>query len=118
MRGAPISPEHQIVAPGNVRSEALALLFDAVQRGDITEEVALERHERLTELKMRLLNDRVSCRTACKIAREHGWASIRDAEYLAITRLQADALVPIDPRLAASAEDLVRLAPLSALTGQ
>lgn len=114
--GVEVSAEHQIVAPGIIRSEALAALFAAVQRGDLTEEVALERHERVTELKMRLLNDRVSRRTAWKIAREQGWASIRDAEYLAITRLQADALVTVDAALAEKAQGLVPLAPLSALT--
>jgi predicted nucleic acid-binding protein len=114
--GARISPDHQIVAPGTIRSAALALLFEAVQRGQLTEEVALEHHERLTALRMRLLNDRVSRRTAWQIAREQGWASTHDAEYLASTRLQADALVTIDPMLAARAEGLVRLAPLSALT--
>jgi predicted nucleic acid-binding protein len=91
--GVQVSPEHQIVAPGVIRSEALALLFDAVRRGDLAEQVALEHHERLTELKMRLLGDRVSRRTAWRIAREQGWTSTRDAEYLAVTRLQADALV-------------------------
>ena len=70
----------------------------------LTEEVALQRHERLTELKMRLLGDRVSRRVAWKIAREQGWETIYDAEYLAITRLQADALVTVDPALAAKAK--------------
>ena len=63
---------------------------------------------------MRLLNDRVSRRTAWKIAREQG-ALTHDAEYLAITRMQADALVTIDPKLAARAEGLVPLAPMIAL---
>jgi len=31
-------------------------------------------------------------RTEWQIAREHGWDTLRDAEYLAVTRLQADAL--------------------------
>jgi predicted nucleic acid-binding protein len=114
--GVKVSPEHQIVAPGLIRSEALALLFDAVRRGDLTEKVALQHHERLTELKIRLLGDRVSRRTAWRIAREQGWTSTHDAEYLAVTRLQADALVTVDPALAAKAEGLVPLAPLSALT--
>lgn len=52
-------------------------MFDAVHRGDLLEEVALERHERLTELTMRLLNDRASRPMAWKIAREHAWALFR-----------------------------------------
>ena len=114
--GVEINPQHQLVAPNLIRSEALALLFAAVHRGELAEPVALQHHERLTELKMRLLGDRVSRRTAWKIAREQGWDTTLDAEYLAVTRLQADALVTIDPGLAAKARDLVPVAPLAALT--
>ncbi len=114
--GVEINPQHQLVAPNLIRSEALALLFAAVRRGDLPEPVALQHHERLTELKMRLLGDRVSRRTAWKIAREQGWETTLDAEYLAVTRLQADALVTIDPGLAAKARNVVPVAPLSALT--
>ena len=74
------------------------------------------RHERLTELKMRLLGDRVSRRTAWRIARERGWTSTHDAEYLAVCRLQADALVTVDDALAAAAEGIVDVAPLDALS--
>ena len=114
--GVEVNPQHQLVAPNLIRSEALALLYAAVRRGDLTEAVALRHHERLTELKMRLLGDRVSRRTAWKIAREQGWETTLDAEYLAVTRLHADALVTIDPTLAARARDVVPVAPLEALT--
>lgn len=40
---------------------------------------------------MRLLGDRVSRRTAWEIAREQGWETTYGAEYVAVTRLQADA---------------------------
>ena len=93
----------------------MSLLLAAVRDGDITEEVALERHERLTELKMRLLGDRVSRRTAWKIAREHGWDTTFDAEYFAVCKLQADALVTIDEAVAAKAAGIVTLAALDAL---
>lgn len=75
----------------------------------------MEAHDRVTEMKVRLLNDRVSRGTAFRIARERGWDSLRDAEHLAITRLQADALVTVDAELAAKAEGTVTVAPLSAL---
>jgi predicted nucleic acid-binding protein len=111
-----VSPEHQIVAPSIIRSQALSLLLASVRNGVISEAVALERHERFTEMKMRLLGDRVSRRTAWKIAREKGWETTFDAEYLAVTRLQADALITIDPQLATKAADIIPLAPLAALT--
>jgi predicted nucleic acid-binding protein len=111
-----VSSAHQLVAPNLIRSQALSLLLEAVRAGEITEAVALQRHERITEIKMRLLGDRVSRRTAWKIAREHGWETTFDAEYLAVCKLQADALITIDDALAAKAADIVPLAPLAALT--
>jgi predicted nucleic acid-binding protein len=114
--GVQVSPRHQIVAPNLIRSQALSLLLEAVRRGDLTEDLALQHHERLTELKMRLLGDRVSRRTAWRIAREQGWETTYDAEYLAITKLQADALVTVNPTLATKARNLVSLAQLDALT--
>lgn len=111
-----VSPGHQLVVPNVIRSQALALLFAAVRAGELPEEEALQQHQHLTELKMRLLGDRVSRRTAWRIAREQGWESTSDAEYLAVTVLQADALVTVDPALAAKARGIVPLAPLDALT--
>ena len=110
-----VNPAHQLVAPNLIRSQALSLLLAAVHHGELTEQAALDRHERLTELKMRLLGDRVSRRTAWKMAREHGWDTTYDAEYFAVTRLQADALVTVDPTLATKAKDVVPLARLEAL---
>lgn len=111
-----VNSDHQLVAPNLVRSQALALLLEDVRNGDITEEVALRHHERFTELKMRLLGDRVSRRTAWKIARANGWDTTFDAEYLAVCQLQADALITIDPALAAKAEGIVTLATLEMLS--
>jgi predicted nucleic acid-binding protein len=62
-----------------------------------------------------LLGDRLSRGTAWRIAREHDWETLRDAEYLAVARLQADALVTMDAGLAAKAENVVAVAPLEAL---
>ncbi len=44
----------------------------------------------MTEIKVRLLGDRVSRRTAWDIARDHEGVSIFDAEYLAVTVLQGE----------------------------
>lgn len=111
-----VNVAHQLVAPSMIRSQALALLLEAVLGDEISEAVALGLHERLTELKMRLLGDRVSRRTAWKIAREHGWTTTFDAEYLAVCKLQADALVTVDETFAAQAVGVVPLAPLEALS--
>jgi hypothetical protein len=116
--GVQVSPEHQLVAPNRIRSEALELLLQEVARGDRTERDALEAHECLTEVKLRLLGDRVSRATAWRLARQHGWETLREAEHLAVTRLQADALVTVDPDLAAKAEGVVPVAPLDVLGTQ
>lgn len=109
-QGLSLHPGHQLVAPNSIRSEALELLWHDVRRGTRSEKEALERHERMTALKMRLLGDRVSRRTAWQIARAHDWDTLHDAEYLAVARLQADALVTVDPELAAKAEGVTPVA--------
>jgi predicted nucleic acid-binding protein len=110
-----VDPGHQIVAPNSIRSEALELLLRDVRAGKRTEDAAMRAHERITELKMRLLGDRVSRRAAWQVARQHDWDTLRDAEYIAITRLQADGLVTVDPSLAAMARDLVAVAAIDDL---
>ncbi|MEU4690369.1 hypothetical protein [Actinoplanes sp. NPDC023714] len=113
--GLAVDPGHQLVAPNTIRSEALRLLLASVRRGERTDREALATHDRITELKMRLLGDRVSRATAWRIARENDWDDLRDAEYLAVARLQADALITIDPELAAKAGGIVPVAPLRLL---
>jgi predicted nucleic acid-binding protein len=108
--GLTVDPGHQLVAPNSIRSEALELLLRDVRAGQRTEAAAMKAHEQMTEIKLRLLGDRMSRRTAWEIAREHNWDRLRNAEYLAVTRLQADALVTVDPELAAVARDVVPLA--------
>ncbi len=111
----PVSPRHQLVAPHSIRSEAINLLLGRVRSGQLTEVAALRLLERLTQLRVRLLDDRGSRRTAWEIAQERGWATVDLAEYLAVARLQADALIASDPVLAEMAAGVVALAPLSAL---
>jgi predicted nucleic acid-binding protein len=113
--GRAIDPAHQLVAPNSIRSLALDLLLQSVRANQLTQEAALALHERMTEIKIRVLGDRVSRRLAWRTAREHDWPTIRDAEYVAITQLQADALIATDPELAAKAAGLVRLAPVGEL---
>lgn len=107
---------HQLVAPNAIRSQALTRLLEAVRRGQLAEKEALVLEERMTEVKLRLLGDRVSRRTAWRIAREQGWADLVEAEYVAVTRLQADALVSVDSDLSSRVQALVPVEPVEALT--
>ena len=108
-----ISSENQLVAPNSIRSRALDILLQRVQSGEISETAALELHEGMTELKMRLLGDRVSRRTAWRIALDNDLDSIEDAEFVAVAKLQADALVTVSPKLASLAANVVTLAKLT-----
>lgn len=112
----PVAATNQLVAPNLLRSQALALLFDDVRAGRLTEREAMDRHEELTQVKVRLLGDRVSRRVAWQIARERGLDSTVDAEYLAVTRLQADAYVTVDPVARARAEGVVPLGTVAQLS--
>jgi predicted nucleic acid-binding protein len=115
--GQSVAPGHHLVAPQLLRSQALALLFDAVRLGELTEAEALARHDAMTGVRVRLLGDRVSRRVAWQIAREHGMGSTTDAEYLAVTRLQADLFVSVDPAARARAEGIVPVGTVDLLPG-
>jgi predicted nucleic acid-binding protein len=110
-----VAPHHQLVAPSAIRSEALEQLLHEVRLGTRTEKDARRLHTLMTEVKIRTLGDRVSRWTAWKIAREQDWDTLRDAEYLAVARLQADALITVDPGLAARAEGIVPVQPVENL---
>jgi predicted nucleic acid-binding protein len=112
----PVTPRHQLVAPNSIRSDALTLLLGQVRRGELTDKEARELHTGLTELKIRTLGDRVSRWTSFQIARERGWETTRAADYLAVAKLQADALVTVDEELARKADGIVPVLPLEALT--
>ena len=105
-----VGPGHQLVAPNSVRPLALDLLLRRVREGKLSEQRAIELLERMTEIKIRLLGDRVSRRTAWNFAVEMSRSSIQDAEYFAVAKLQADAIVTTDPKLIANAQGIVPLA--------
>ncbi|MEO6116762.1 MAG: type II toxin-antitoxin system VapC family toxin [Pseudolysinimonas sp.] len=110
-----VAAEHSLVAPSLMRSQVLSILYRAVRAGELSTAEGKELLNRVTELKIRLLGDRVSRGTAWQIADELGWDDTFEAEYLAVTRLQADALIALDPRLAEAAKGVVPLADISKL---
>jgi predicted nucleic acid-binding protein len=67
-------------------------------------------------LRIRLLGDRVLQTVAWKVADQLGWPDTFDAEYVALTQLQADAFITLDAELAHAVKDLVRIAPMEALS--
>ena len=113
--GAAVADEHQLVAPTLLRSQVLALLYQSVRRGDVTQADAGRQLDYVRGLRIRLLGDRVLQRHAWSLAEQLGWDDTFDAEYVALARLQADALVTLDAGLARAVEGLVTLAAPQAL---
>jgi predicted nucleic acid-binding protein len=107
---AAVADEHALLAPTLLRSEVLALLYQAVQRGELTKKEADARLNHLRGLRVRLLGDRVLQSVAWRIAEERGWPDTFAAEYLALTQLQADAFVTLDPSRARAAQGIVAVA--------
>ena len=110
-----VASEHQLLAPTLLRSQTLSALHEAVQRGEIPADVARARLARIGRMPIRLLGDGVLRRRAWELADRLGWASTYDAEYIALTQLQADAFVTVDAELARRVEGIVATASIDAL---
>jgi predicted nucleic acid-binding protein len=113
--GFEVSGDHELLAPTLIRSQTLSLLHEAVSRGEMTADEAGDRLERIWKLPIRLLGDAVLRRRAWELADKLGWASTYDAEYLALTQLQADAFITLDAQLARKVEGLVKTASIESL---
>lgn len=109
------SSEHSILAPTLIRSEVLAALYRQVRRGDLPEAEARDRLARFATMKIRYLGDKVLRSVAWSIAAELGWETTETAEYVSLTRLQADACITLDDDLAARLDGVVETASLDAL---
>lgn len=108
--------ERSVLAPTLVRSQVLDTLYRSTRSGDLSVDEARDRLARFSTMKIRYLGDKVLRRTAWLIATELDWDSTDDAEYLALTRLQADRFVTMDPELAAAAASVVETATVDELT--
>ena len=98
-----------------MRSQTLSALHEAVERGELEADVAREHLARIQQLPIRLLGDAVLRRRAWEVADQLGWAETYDAEYVALTQLQADALVTLDEKLARAVEGIVTTTSIDAL---
>ena len=110
-----VAAEHELVAPTLVRSQALAAMYESARRGEISAAEGLERVTRINSLKVRFLGDKVLQRKAWKVAGELGWETTYDAEFVALTQLQADVLITSDGDLARAASRLIETATIDAL---
>ena len=115
--GSDVPAEHELLAPTLLRSQTLSALHEAVHRGELGADTAREHLARIQRLPIRLLGDAVLRRRAWDLAEQLGWASTYDAEYVALTQLQADALVTLDPDLARSVDGIVTTASIDMVRG-
>lgn len=114
--GTQIAAGHALVAPTLLRSQVLALTYASVREGALDERAARRILNGIRALSIRLLGDRVLQYTAWNVARTLDWPDTYRAEYIALTQLQADALVTFDKELSDAASTLVRVAPLTELS--
>jgi predicted nucleic acid-binding protein len=112
---AVISNEHELLAPTLLRSQLLSLFYRAVRQEEMTKGDA-DRYLGYTRgLRIRLLGDRVLQNVAWKVANQLQWPDTYDAEYIALTQLQADAFITLNGEIASAVKDFVVLAPYEAL---
>jgi predicted nucleic acid-binding protein len=114
-QGIEVPAEHELLAPTLLRSQTLSVLHEAVHRGELPPDVALDRLTRLRTIPIRLLGDAVLRRRAWEVAEKLGWAETYDAEYVALTQLQAGAFVTLDAELARLVQGIVPTATIEAL---
>ncbi|TDO12097.1 putative nucleic acid-binding protein [Mycobacterium sp. BK086] len=118
VKGATIPPEHSLAAPTLLRSQALALVYGSVQRGEIDQRAGRKILDDIRGLRIRLLGDRSLQDTAWRIAAKLDWPDTYRTEYIALTQLQADALATADKKLAAAARAfVVVVSPADIVTG-
>jgi predicted nucleic acid-binding protein len=110
-----VSSKHELLAPTLLRSQTLSQLHEAVQRGKLSADVARERLRLVGQVQIRLLGDAVLRRRAWEVADQLSWDSTYDAEYVALTLLQADAFITLDKKLARSVKGIVEVASIDAL---
>jgi predicted nucleic acid-binding protein len=113
--GIEVAAEHELLAPTLLRSQTLSALHESVHRGEIPPDVARDQLARIGAMPIRLLGDAVLRRRAFEVAEQLGWAETYDAEYVALTLLQADAFVTLDADLARRVEGVVPTATIEAL---
>jgi predicted nucleic acid-binding protein len=110
-----VHAEHELLAPTLLRSQTLSALHEAVQRGELSSDAALDLLHRIWAIKIRLLGDAVLRRRAWAIAEQLGWPQTYDAEYVALTQLQGDAFVTTDKELERRVGGIVATAAIDAL---
>jgi len=110
-----VAAGHELLAPTLLRSQTLSALHEAVNRGELPADIARDHLARIGRMPIRLLGDAVLRRRAWDLAERLGWPETYDAEYVALTQLQADAFVTLDTDLARRLDGIVPTATIESL---
>jgi predicted nucleic acid-binding protein len=110
-----VPAKHKLLAPTLLRSQTLSALHEAVHAEKLEPEVAREQLRRINALPIRLLGDAVLRRRAWEIADQMRWSDTYEAEYVALTQLQADAFVTLNTALTRQLKGVVATATIKAL---
>jgi predicted nucleic acid-binding protein len=110
-----VPSQHRLLAPTLLRSQVLAQLYGEVRAGRLSKAEASRRLDYVRGLQIRLLGDRVLQQMAWEVAHDLGWSDTFVAEYVALTKLQGEALVVRDLELARAIEGFVVTATLEEL---
>ncbi|WP_285030694.1 type II toxin-antitoxin system VapC family toxin [Mycolicibacterium sp. lyk4-40-TYG-92] len=105
----PIPPDHSLTAPTLLRSQVLTLVYASVRRGEMDERTGRKVLDDIRGLQVRLLGDRSLQDRAWRIAVKLNLPDTYQAEYIALTQLQADALATADKKLADAAGAFVQV---------
>lgn len=111
-------PGYILLAPGTARSEVLNLIYGRLRAGRLDRGAAGSLLTRLAEEKVRYLNDRVLRAKALETALELGLPDTFLAEYAALARLHADALVIEDGPLREAVREAVKTLTLGQVAGE
>lgn len=107
---AVIPPQHSLTAPTLLRAQVLALVYESVRRNKLDERAGRKVLDDFRGLRIRFLGDRSLEDHAWRLASKMNWPDIHQVEYIALTQLQADALVTVDTELATAARAFVKTA--------
>ena len=107
--GIEVPAEHELLAPTLLRSQTLSALHEAVHRGEIPPDVALERLARIRVMPIRLLGDAVLRRRAWDLAERLGWLRIQrcpvGGHWSLVTPVRPSELTEEETRLARGRKD-------------